>query len=225
MAQFELFHGTDAANINGFVSGETIPIASGSLGLAMGRGDWLGTGVYFYEDPYSALAYAEEVAKRWANGEKVLKSSRPIENPAVVGARVSVEHCLDLTMPSGTRLLRELAPLFEQDLKIRAEVEKLGRPSNEYEAYVIAMTSQGDRSLIRRPPKHKPSIRKLDFAFINFVCDEIEKVRKTPVWSVRCAFQSGLPVLEGSEIYDSNRIQVCVRNVPEAVESFFAWPD
>src|SRR5439155_1194366 len=51
--------------------------------------DWLGHGIYFWEDSYlRALRWAEEESK---------KSHRKIDLPAVIGATIELGNCLNLT--------------------------------------------------------------------------------------------------------------------------------
>ena len=69
-----------------------------------GRYDWLGTGVYFWEDePNLALGWARHSA--W---------ERPglIQTPAVIGAVIDLKYCLNLVQTGASRILcATLAPL------------------------------------------------------------------------------------------------------------------
>jgi len=63
------------------------------------RYDWLGTGIYFWEDdPALALGWAKHVAKRHPDR---------IKQPAVFGAVLDLSDCLDLTQTAATRILPE----------------------------------------------------------------------------------------------------------------------
>jgi len=64
--------------------------------------DWLGHGIYFWEqDPNRALQYAEEVK----SGKQIAKGQ--IKTPFVIGAIIDLGHCLNLTESSSVVFLRE----------------------------------------------------------------------------------------------------------------------
>lgn len=63
--------------------------------------DWLGSGVYFWEqNPQRALEYAEESAKGTQFNKK------RIEIPFVIGATIELGHCLNLVEPDSLLLLK-----------------------------------------------------------------------------------------------------------------------
>lgn len=64
--------------------------------------DWLGNGIYFWEqNPGRALEYAEEVKEgtQFATGK--------IQTPFVIGAVIDLANCLNLTEPGSFKYLRE----------------------------------------------------------------------------------------------------------------------
>jgi len=64
--------------------------------------DWLGNGIYFWEqNPGRALEYAEEVKEgtQYATGK--------IQKPFVIGAVIDLANCLNLTEPKSFGYLRE----------------------------------------------------------------------------------------------------------------------
>ncbi|GGB00657.1 hypothetical protein [Puia dinghuensis] len=64
--------------------------------------DWLGPGVYFWEqNPYRALSYAEEAA------QKHQKFAGHIKNPFVVGAIIELGNCLNLIEPHSINILKK----------------------------------------------------------------------------------------------------------------------
>ena len=64
--------------------------------------DWLGPGVYFWEqNPHRAIQYAEECA----NGDQ--KFSGAIETPFVLGAIIELGRCLNLTEPDSINIVDE----------------------------------------------------------------------------------------------------------------------
>lgn len=64
--------------------------------------DWLGPGVYFWEqNPYRALDYAVECAK---NKQKF---NGKIETPFVIGAIIELGNCLNLIEPNSINIVKE----------------------------------------------------------------------------------------------------------------------
>lgn len=90
------FHGCDEK------IGENILSGKSHLQPSINKYDWLGHGIYFWENnPERALEYA-----------KLLKthperSRRKIENPFVIGAVIDLGHCLNLTESKSTNILKE----------------------------------------------------------------------------------------------------------------------
>ncbi len=86
------FHGTESTTVETVVSGKTT-----HLKKSEGRFEWLGHGVYFWEnDPQRGLEWAQSGNAR-----------KRIEIPAVVGAIIDLGHCLDLTTRAGLDEVRE----------------------------------------------------------------------------------------------------------------------
>ena len=88
-----------------------------------GRYDWLGTGVYFWEDdPKLAWGWARHTAKQ-----------RPqlIQTPAVIGAVIELRDCLNLVQTGSSRILHAAHQALAQ------EVERAGgrMPANEGEEH------------------------------------------------------------------------------------------
>lgn len=64
--------------------------------------DWLGPGIYFWEqNPYRALTYAEEAARRQQ------KFSGKIRIPFVIGAIIELGNCLNLVEPNSINIVKE----------------------------------------------------------------------------------------------------------------------
>ena len=76
------FHGCDKSVVEYVIIG-------GNLKPSQNSYDWLGHGIYFWENNEArALQFAEEASKR---------KSSSIKNPAVIGAVIDLGYCLDLT--------------------------------------------------------------------------------------------------------------------------------
>jgi len=85
------------------------------------RYDWLGTGVYFWEDdPNLALGWARHWSRRQPDN---------IRNPAVIGAVIAFKECLNLVQTGASQILHAAHQALAQEVE-RAD----GRmPSNESE--------------------------------------------------------------------------------------------
>lgn len=85
------FHGCDSDVAHSVVQG-------GDLARSENTYDWLGHGVYFWENnPERALEWAEHAAKRGR-----------LKSPAVLGAIIDLGHCLDLTESVGCDEVAEI---------------------------------------------------------------------------------------------------------------------
>lgn len=94
------FHGTEKATVDAVISGK-----SAHLKKSEGKFEWLGHGVYFWEnDPQRGLEWAQT-----GNAKK------KIEHPAVIGAIIDLGHCLDLTTRIGLEEVKE-AHITLQDI-------------------------------------------------------------------------------------------------------------
>src|SRR2546421_9551351 len=86
------FHGCDKSVADQVVSGHQ------DLRASTNEWDWLGHGIYFWEDSYArALHWAEEESQR-AHGK--------VRVPAVVGAIIHVGNCLNLIEAEALRLVQ-----------------------------------------------------------------------------------------------------------------------
>jgi len=74
--------------------------------------DWLGPGVYFWEDnPYRALDYAIKCAT------KKQKFSGEIKTPFVIGAIIELGNCLNLIEPNSINIVKETYTALEMRMK------------------------------------------------------------------------------------------------------------
>src|SRR5690242_6921397 len=74
--------------------------------------DWLGGGVYFWEqNPARALEYAEDCA----SGKQ--KNKIPIKHPFVVGAIIELGNCLNLLEPGSINIVKEAHRSLEKLIK------------------------------------------------------------------------------------------------------------
>lgn len=100
--------------ITGFHScdrGVGLKILNGELELNQSNNpwDWLGPGVYFWEqNPGRALEYAIDVA-----GKKQ-KNNGAIKNPFVIGAIIELGNCLNLLEPNSLAIVKEAHASLEK---------------------------------------------------------------------------------------------------------------
>ena len=102
------FHGCDRK------VGEAVISGQGRLVASVNSYDWLGSGMYFWENaPGRAFQWAEDVKKnpRLSRGG--------IEEPFVLGAMIDLGHCLNLTDSGYCRLLRQAYELVN-DASLKA---------------------------------------------------------------------------------------------------------
>ena len=153
--------------------------------------DWLGHGIYFWEnDPSRAMAWAREQARRF-------RAKRSRFTPAVVGAVIDLGNCLDLLNAASIELV-EKAYAY---LKLLRKTEGVPLPSN--------VNLPGSSGLV---------LRKLDCAVINFLHETI--AQDDPFDSVRAAFLEGELVYPRAGFRRKNHIQICVRN-PANIRGYF----
>jgi len=156
--------------------------------------DWLGHGMYFWENNYDrAMEWAENKKKR---GD--------IETPAVIGAVLAIGRCFDLLDSQFIKMLKEY-----YDLMVI-----------EYASIGHALPENKDLKF----DKHKDKLlRNLDCGVIEFMHGSIEKnilaQEKERGYSsykmfdsTRGVFEESGPAFPGAGIKEKSHIQICVRN-------------
>lgn len=175
--------------------GEELVSGKASFKISKNKYDWLGEGMYFWENsPYRAKLYGED-----------LKQQGKIEEPAVVGAAINLGYCLDLLDSEQIDLLRSAYDVLNATLK-KAGVGML--PENKAGRIIIA---PGDLLL-----------RKRDCAVINFLHTQREEQKLREFDSVRGVFWEGEPIYPTAGFNEKNHIQIAVRN-PNCIKGYF-WP-
>lgn len=158
--------------------------------------DWLGNGVYFWENSI-------ERAKEWAESDcKRYNDAHPNENskiPAVIGAVISLGHCLDLTDYGSSRILK----IGYEILKV--ELSNIGKPMPQN---------------VDTKNNHDLLLRYLDCAVIERIHQYNEEHNKRAYDSVRGTFIEGDPVYENSGIMEKTHVQLCIRN-PNCIKGYF----
>lgn len=153
--------------------------------------DWLGHGMYFWENsPSRAREFAED---RMNNPEKAI---HPIKNPAVIGAVIHLGKCLDLLDYNNLKLLREGFNI------LKATVEKL--PKN------ISSKKSSSELMLRH----------LDCAVIETLHKVLEDDGLRAFDSVKGVFWEGKELYPNAGFREKDHVQLCIRN-PNCIKAFF----
>ncbi|MGD1031840.1 MAG: hypothetical protein ABSA05_11955 [Opitutaceae bacterium] len=175
------FHGCDEA------VGERVLAGKDHLHRSANKYDWLGHGVYFWENsPQRAAEWARFIKTR-----PELFRSR-IERPFVVGAIIDLGECLDLTEASSLGMVKTAHAEFKAAFELAGFPLPVNQPGGK-----------GDEDLVKRH---------LDCAVINYVHDLRRKRRRPRFDTVRGAFFEGKPLYDGAKIMAKTHIQLCVRS-------------
>jgi hypothetical protein len=190
------FHGCDEAVKQKLINN------SSSIQISQKPYDWLGHGMYFWENNHDrALEWAENKKKRGG-----------IEIPSVVGAVLQLGYCCDLLDSRYVQVLKDYYKLMVGDYKLVDQE----LPENK--------DLKGD--------SHKDKIlRVLDCRVIEYMHDQIYEQYKEDInlkgfsdlkifESTRCVFTEGGPAYEGAGIFEKSHIQICIRN-PDCIKGFF----
>ena len=154
--------------------------------------DWLGKGIYFWENKASR---ALEWAKFAKANPKLLRTF--VKEPFVVGAVNDLGNCLDLLEAESIRVVKET----------HEELRQL---------FAVA----GSTLPVNTGAKPDRVVRRLDCAVINYV-HEMREQQSQPVFdSVRAVFVEGEPLYEDAGFHSRTHIQVCVRREAQIIGYF-----
>jgi len=108
------YHGCDQDVVRRVLEGEGLQMSANDY-------DWLGKGIYFWEQgPARAFEWAR-LMKKWGR----------ISRPAVLGAIINLGGCLDLLDVKTTSLLEEMHPIFEQFWAVSGRTLPVNAPKNK----------------------------------------------------------------------------------------------
>ena len=158
--------------------------------------DWLGNGIYFWEDSLiRAQDWAKSSCERYNKNHPLL----PPKEPAVIGAVISLGHCLNLTDYGSADILKK-----------------------GYEILKIELSSNGKDMPINKNAKNNNDLllRYLDCAVIERIHHLNSELGYDDYDSVRGIFIEGSPVYPKSGIMEKNHIQICIRN-PNCIKGYF----
>lgn len=179
------FHGCDKSTYN------KILIHNDLLHESTNSYDWLGNGMYFWEQNL-------ERAWKWAE-ESVLNPKSNIKTPAVIGAIIDMGYCLNLLDSRSIDLLKNQYKLFELKMKLS------GKPIPQNK------NIKNNKDLL---------LRYLDCAVIENLHEERKRSGAKEFDTVRGLFQEGNSIYQNSGFLEKTHIQICVRN-PNCIKGFF----
>jgi hypothetical protein len=179
------FHGLDEAIGRAVLNNET------ELKHSKNSYDWLGHGVYFWENSF-------ERARQYAEESQARKDST-IQNPFVISAIIDLGNCLDLLDKKCLDLLRNAYNELEFTLKEAGEELPTNAPfgSNDFDF----------------------KKRELDCAVIRYAI-EMAADEGVYFDSVRAAFWEGEELYPNAGFKTHNHIQLCIIN-PDCIKGIF----
>ncbi len=184
------FHGCDMITFHKVLHhNETLSVSKNSY-------DWLGNGVYFWEN---SLARAEEWAESYCERYNKRHIGEQNKTPAVIGAVISLGHCLDLTDYGSAEILKSGYEILKYELSL------MGR------SLPVNKNITGNTDLL---------LRELDCAVIERIHQFNREMNHRPYDSVRGIFIEGIPVYENSGIMEKTHTQLCIIN-PNCVKGYF----
>ena len=158
--------------------------------------DWLGNGIYFWEN---SLDRAEEWAKSYCDRYNGKHPNEEPKKPAVIGVVLSLGHCLDLTDYGSSSILKNGYEILKYELSL------LDKP------LPVNRNVVGSKDLL---------LRELDCAVIERIHQYNREQGKRPYDSVRGVFIEGNPVYEDSGIMEKTHTQLCIIN-PNCIKGYF----
>ncbi len=181
------FHGTDETRRNEIVACRHVPRKSNK------PTEWLGNGFYFWENN---LERAKEYATELKDHPE--RTRQTISKPAVLGAIIALDTCLDLLDSYYLKLLKiGYNNIVDSCKKAGGEI-----PQNQ-----------------EVPGRKDAPLRYLDRAVIEATVDFLSS-QDIQVDSVRGMFTEGAPVYEGGSFFDKSHIQIAIRNY-NCIKGFF----
>lgn len=179
------YHGCDKKVCDNIITG-------GTFKKSVNAYDWLGNGVYFWEnDEIRALEWAKEQANRGK-----------IETPAVVGAIIDLGNCLDFTERESIKLLKTGFSLLE----LRSKLLGINLPTNH------TANDFGDILLRERDCAVIQQIHELSRSGL------VEGLK--PYDTVRGVFSEGKEAYPGSSFMEKTHTQICVVNTDNIIGCF-----
>lgn len=180
------FHGCDKSVFEAVLNSRTM------LKPSKNDYDWLGSGIYFWENNL-------ERAWKWAE-DAAANPRSSISEPAVLGAVIDMGYCLNLLDSNNIRLLGKAYESLSESYAFT------GKPLPKN------LNVKGNTDLL---------LRKLDCLVIETLHKNRNLSGEIPFDSARGVFFEGGPIYPNSGFMAQSHIQICVRN-PNCIKGFFA---
>lgn len=158
--------------------------------------DWLGNGIYFWEN---SLVRAQQWAEAYCDRYNKKNPHNPQKDPAVIGAVISLGHCLDLTDYASAEILKTVYEILS------LELSNIGKPMP------VNRNVKGNHDIL---------LRELDCAVIQRIHQYNIDTGKRSYDSVRGVFIEGNPVYDNSGIMEKTHTQLCIIN-PNCIKGYF----
>lgn len=179
------FHGTDESIVQDVINGKK------ELEPKNNPYDWLGYGVYFWDNSYSrALSWAQELSKR---------PNSSIKNPAVIGAIIDLGNCLDLLDYSNIELVKSGYNILETTLKSSGKPLPINKGRTE--DLLLRELDCAVIETLHEAIEKRNNQKNFD--------------------SVRGVFWEGNPIYQDAGFKEKNHIQICVRNIESCIKGYF----
>jgi len=190
------FHGCDKSRQ------QRLLVDSRYIPFSMEPYDWLGHGMYFWENNYDR-------AFQWAK-EKEAKGR--INEAAVIGAVIDLSNCCDLIESEFIKMLATYHSLMKLEYGLFGKVIPVNKDlgsdhfRDKLMRFLDCETIEFMHAWIRRSMQSDI----FDYGYSSY----------RPFDSIRGVFQEGGPAYEGAGFRAKSHIQICIRN-PNCIKGFF----
>lgn len=183
------FHGCDKSVYDKIICGQD------TLKPSENDYDWLGNGIYFWENnPKRALEYAKLIKNN------PHRSKNKINNEAIIGAVIDLGYCLNLLESDSLKLVKEAYNLLKETFK------------------TINKDLPENKSIFK---EKDILIKKLDCAVIETLHEFNRSKGNKEFDSVRGVFWEGDDLYPNAGFKEKNHIQICIRN-PNCIKGYFS---
>ena len=171
---------------------------SGQLSKSENRYDWLGHGIYFWENSYArALDWAKEKCRKTGDAA------------AVVGAALDLGYCLNLTDYQNSEFVKKGYFALKEHMKAKGKPlpkNQKGRNGDDWlfrdlDCAVINYINDLLENEKEREKEHEKKHSSFD--------------------SVRGIFTEGVPIYSGAGFREKTHVQICIRK-PVCIKGYFA---
>ena len=160
--------------------------------------DWLGAGIYFWENDVLR-------AYQWA-----IEARRGFKHPSVVGAVIELGSCLDLTTQSGITAVKLAYDKF---------ILTTGQDGTPVPQNVDPAKEPGGDKVLRRL-----DCAVMNYLYEIAETEQETDPQSQPYATVRAMFPEGTELYPGAGFRDKTHIQLCVRE-PEQIMGVFRIPE